>query len=161
MGAIAPLLSDEHKQFVEVMNNKAQLLRLAEREGIILPKPRTVGMLTYGGPQLGTPLVEQLVCMGCEAHISGGAYMRPGGRHHYVFCYSVKGQQQPVACCKLMPYYLKKYIMKNFKEIHEQSKKYNSMDKMNGGPDSGAAQALAAQAMRALEERAARNAARQ
>ena len=72
-----------------------------------------------------------------------------------------QSSHKPVACCKLIPYYLKKYIMKNFKEIHEQSKKCNSHDKMNGGPDSGAAQALAAQAVRALEERATRNAARQ
>ena len=156
-GGKARLLDPREVELVEPMNSRAPLLRkLVLDHGVIIPPNGKVGLLTYGGPHVGTPLVEEVVCMGCGALVSGGAYMKPGGRHHYVFCWSVQGEQKKVNCVDLMcvkrlalcqrplnhslapllaqrtpsmscrPYYVKKYIQKNFKQIHEESKKLNS-----------------------------------
>jgi hypothetical protein len=153
--AIAERLDERKLELVEIVNNRADVMREMSRKDVILPKNGRLGLLTYGGHD-GTPRVQELVCMGCKAHISRGLYKKPTGKHYYVFCWSTKGEDKDPLCIDLMPYYMKKYMLKNFDVLYEQSKKCNAQDREGGSSTpSGRSAALAAQAARAIADRQA------
>ena len=151
--AIAERLDERKLELVEIVNNRSDVMREMERMGVILPKSGRLGLLTHGGHD-GTPRVQKLVCMGCKAHISRGLYKKPTGKHYYVFCWSTKGEDKDPLCIDLMPYYMKKYMLKNFDVLYEQSKRCNAQDRERGTP-SGSSAALAARAARAIADRQA------
>jgi len=128
-----PRLTEEDIAMLELVNNKAAVMRAMEEAGVILPLQGKLAMLARGGPHLGTELVQKLVCTGCMAFLPDGAYLKPDtGRHFHIFCWSGYGEAKNPKCMQIMAYYVKKYMMKNFDDLYEQSKRANSADRSAG-----------------------------